>query len=165
MGSAFEIGFINPNSTASLVVSIAIAIMAIIGGVGTLFGPVVGVGVIVALDQVTNAALGSRPGASTAIYGLLLMVMVLIQPLLGPRLLIHDAPSLGLAPKAAGQIFEISGRIRESGTAVLLVEQDLHQALAIADRGYALDMGRIVLAGSGAELLGNPSVRSAYLGL
>jgi ABC-type branched-subunit amino acid transport system permease subunit len=77
---AFDIGFINPDSTASLAVSIEIAIMAIIGGVGTLVGPVVGAAVIVALNQATNAWLGARGGASTALYGLLLMATVLIQP-------------------------------------------------------------------------------------
>ncbi len=77
---AFDIGFINPDSTASLPLSIEIAIMAIIGGVGTLLGPVVGAGVIVALNQATNAWLGARGGASTALYGLLLMAAVLIQP-------------------------------------------------------------------------------------
>lgn len=77
---AFDIGFINPDSTASLALSIEIAIMAIIGGAGTLAGPVLGAGVIVALTQFTNAALGARGGASTALYGLLLMITVLIQP-------------------------------------------------------------------------------------
>lgn len=77
---AFDIGFINPDSTASLGLSIEIAIMAIVGGVGTLGGPVVGAGVIVALTQATNAALGSRGGVSTALYGLLLMITVLVQP-------------------------------------------------------------------------------------
>ncbi len=77
---AFDIGFINPDSTASLGLSIEIAIMAIIGGVGTLAGPIVGAGMIVALTQITNAALGSRGGASTALYGLLLMVTVLLRP-------------------------------------------------------------------------------------
>ena len=77
---AFDIGFINPDSTASLPLSVEIAIMAIVGGVGSLLGPVVGAGVVVALTQVTNAALGARGGASTALYGLLLMITVLIQP-------------------------------------------------------------------------------------
>lgn len=77
---AFDIGFINPDSTASLALSVEITIMAIVGGVGTLAGPVVGAGVVVALTQATNAALGARGGASTALYGLLLMATVLIQP-------------------------------------------------------------------------------------
>lgn len=77
---AFDIGFVNPDSTASLGLSIEIAIMAIVGGVGTLGGPVIGAGVIVALTQATNAALGARGGVSTALYGLLLMITVLLQP-------------------------------------------------------------------------------------
>lgn len=77
---AFDIGFINPDSAASLALSIEITIMAIVGGVGTSAGPVIGAGVVVALTQVTNAALGARGGASTALYGLLLIITVLIQP-------------------------------------------------------------------------------------
>jgi branched-chain amino acid transport system ATP-binding protein len=85
--------------------------------------------------------------------------------MLRPRLLILDEPSLGLAPKVAAQIFEVVARIREGGTAVLLVEQNLRQALAVSDRGYVLETGRIVLAGSSGDLLADSSVRSAYLGL
>lgn len=77
---AFDIGFINPDSTASLSLSVEITIMAIVGGVGTLAGPVVGAGVVVALTQLTNAVLGARGGASTALYGLLLMATVLLRP-------------------------------------------------------------------------------------
>ncbi len=77
---AFDIGFINPESTASLPFSVQIVIMAIVGGVGTLVGPVVGAGVIIVLTQFTNAVLGARGGASTALYGILVMAAVLIQP-------------------------------------------------------------------------------------
>ncbi len=85
--------------------------------------------------------------------------------MLRPRLLILDEPSLGLAPKVQSRIFAVIGGIRASGTAVLLVEQNLQQALAIADRGYVLETGRIVLSGTSPELLRNDKVRSAYLGL
>lgn len=85
--------------------------------------------------------------------------------MLRPRLLILDEPSLGLAPKVASRIFDVVGRIKESGTAVLLVEQNVHQALAIADRGYVLETGLIALAGVSRDLLRNDRVRSAYLGL
>jgi branched-chain amino acid transport system ATP-binding protein len=85
--------------------------------------------------------------------------------MLRPRLLILDEPSLGLAPKVASGIFEVVRSISQDGTAVLLVEQNLHQALAIADRGYVLETGRIVLSGTSRDLLGNAAVRSAYLGL
>ena len=82
-----------------------------------------------------------------------------------PRLLLLDEPSMGLAPKLVAEIFACVQALRQADTALLLVEQNALAALAIADRGYVLETGRIVLAGSGAELLANPSVRSAYLGL
>ena len=81
-----------------------------------------------------------------------------------PRLLLLDEPSLGLAPLMVKQIF---GAIREINerqkTTVLLVEQNAHQALRLADRGYVIQTGRIMLSGTGTELLANPEVRSAYL--
>ena len=81
-----------------------------------------------------------------------------------PRLLLLDEPSLGLAPLMVKQIF---GAIREINerqkTTVLLVEQNAHQALQLADRGYVMQTGRIILSGSGPELRANPEVRSAYL--
>jgi branched-chain amino acid transport system ATP-binding protein len=85
--------------------------------------------------------------------------------MLEPRLLLLDEPSLGLAPKMAETIFEVVARIRDMRTTVLLVEQNLHQALAIADRGYVLETGRIVLAAPSADLLRDPKVRAAYLGM
>jgi len=81
-----------------------------------------------------------------------------------PRLLLLDEPSLGLAPLMVKQIF---GAIREINerqkTTVLLVEQNAHQALQLAHRGYVMQTGRIMLSGTGTELLANPEVRSAYL--
>jgi len=81
-----------------------------------------------------------------------------------PRLLLLDEPSLGLAPLLVKQIF---GTIREINerqkTTVLLVEQNAHHALQLADRGYVMQTGRITLSGTGTELLANPEVRSAYL--
>jgi branched-chain amino acid transport system ATP-binding protein len=86
--------------------------------------------------------------------------------LAGPRLLLLDEPSLGLAPLVVRQIFEIIARMnRERGTTILLVEQNAHLALRIAHRGYVLENGRVVLTGTGPELLDDPAVRSAYLGL
>jgi len=86
--------------------------------------------------------------------------------LAGPRLLLLDEPSLGLAPLVVRQIFEIVTQMnRERGTTILLVEQNAHLALQTAHRGYVLETGRVVLAASGRELLENPAVRSAYLGL
>jgi len=86
--------------------------------------------------------------------------------LAAPRLLLLDEPSLGLAPLVVRQIFETVVRMnRERGTTILLVEQNAHLALQTAHRGYVLENGRIVLSGTGASLLENPAVRSAYLGL
>ncbi len=81
-----------------------------------------------------------------------------------PRLLLLDEPSMGLAPKLIQLIFRIITEINEQGTTVLLVEQNASQALAIAHRAYVLETGEIVKTGTGAELLGDPSVVAAYLG-
>lgn len=84
----------------------------------------------------------------------------------GPRLFMLDEPSLGLAPRLVTQIFETIGEIRQQqGVTILLVEQNAHMALQIADRGYVLEAGRVVLSGTGEELLANKHVRQAYLGL
>jgi branched-chain amino acid transport system ATP-binding protein len=81
-----------------------------------------------------------------------------------PRLLLLDEPSLGLAPMVAKQIFAAIADInRTQGLTVLLVEQNAFHALRLAHRGYVLQTGRIVLSGTGKELLANPEVRSAYL--
>ncbi|HCJ30101.1 MAG TPA: ABC transporter ATP-binding protein [Pseudomonas sp.] len=81
-----------------------------------------------------------------------------------PKLLLLDEPSLGLAPIIIQQIFEIIEQLREDGVTIFLVEQNANQALKLADRGYVLENGRIVMQGSGKELLSNPKVRDAYLG-
>ena len=81
-----------------------------------------------------------------------------------PRLLLLDEPTLGLAPIIIQQIFEIIERLRDRGMTIFLVEQNANQALKLADRGYVLETGRVVLAGTGAELLADPAVRQAYLG-
>jgi branched-chain amino acid transport system ATP-binding protein len=82
-----------------------------------------------------------------------------------PQLLLLDEPSLGLAPLAVKQIFRAIGEINErQKTTVLLVEQNAHHALRLADRGYVMQTGRIILSGTGPELLANPEVRAAYLG-
>jgi branched-chain amino acid transport system ATP-binding protein len=81
-----------------------------------------------------------------------------------PKLLMLDEPSLGLAPNLVAEIFEIIGRINSEGVTVLLVEQNAHRALGIANRAYVLETGKIVLAGTGKELLDDPKVREAYLG-
>jgi branched-chain amino acid transport system ATP-binding protein len=81
-----------------------------------------------------------------------------------PKLLLLDEPSLGLAPRLAEEVYERVGRIRESGLTILVVEQNTVLALAVADRGYVLETGRVVLAGPAAELKADPRVREAYLG-
>ena len=81
-----------------------------------------------------------------------------------PKLLLLDEPSLGLAPIIIQQIFDIIEQLRKDGVTVFLVEQNANQALKLADRAYVLENGRIVMQGSGAELLVDPKVRDAYLG-
>jgi branched-chain amino acid transport system ATP-binding protein len=81
-----------------------------------------------------------------------------------PRVLLLDEPSMGLAPILVQQIFDTIVSIRESGIAVLLVEQNAFLALQIADYGYVIETGEIALHGTGAELLDNPHVKEAYLG-
>ncbi|WP_405430754.1 ABC transporter ATP-binding protein [Micromonospora sp. NBC_00617] len=82
-----------------------------------------------------------------------------------PKLLLLDEPSMGLAPMLIQQIFDIIKEINEQGTTVLLVEQNAQQALARAHRAYVLETGRIVKSGTGAELLHDPAVKEAYLGV
>ncbi|HXF35235.1 MAG TPA: ABC transporter ATP-binding protein [Candidatus Acidoferrales bacterium] len=81
-----------------------------------------------------------------------------------PRLLLLDEPSLGLSPILVQTIFEVIREINARGTTVLLVEQNARQALAVASRGYCLDLGSIVYADSAANLLASPEVQAAYLG-
>ena len=81
-----------------------------------------------------------------------------------PRLLLLDEPSLGLAPLIVQQVFRIVADIRARGTTVLLVEQNAHMALSVADRGYVLETGRLLTAGTPDELWANGDVRAAYLG-
>ncbi|HYK95582.1 MAG TPA: ABC transporter ATP-binding protein [Candidatus Dormibacteraeota bacterium] len=81
-----------------------------------------------------------------------------------PRMLLLDEPSLGLAPILVAQVFETIKEINAQGTTVLLVEQNALQALAIAHRGYVLQIGEVVLSGKAAELRQNETVRKAYLG-
>ena len=81
-----------------------------------------------------------------------------------PRLIMMDEPSLGLAPLVVKDIFSIIRRINESGTTVLLIEQNANAALKIANRGYVMQTGNVTMTGTGLELLNDQSVREAYLG-
>jgi branched-chain amino acid transport system ATP-binding protein len=82
-----------------------------------------------------------------------------------PRLLMLDEPSLGLAPRIVFEIFETIKTIQAQGLTVLLVEQNVQQSLRLANRGYVLENGSVVLSGTGAELLGNEHTKRAYLGM
>jgi branched-chain amino acid transport system ATP-binding protein len=82
-----------------------------------------------------------------------------------PKLLVLDEPSLGLAPLLARNIFEIVAEINRQGTTVLLVEQNVHHSLRISSRAYVLETGRVVLEGAAADLLADPHVKQAYLGM
>ncbi len=82
-----------------------------------------------------------------------------------PRLLLLDEPSLGLAPIIIRQIFDIIRQVNKEGMTVFLVEQNANQALRVANRGYVMETGRVTLSGPSEELLANPEVRKAYLGV
>ena len=82
-----------------------------------------------------------------------------------PRILILDEPSLGLSPLLVEEMFALIRRINQDGIAVLLVEQNVVQSLALADRGYIMENGRFTLSGPSAELLENPDLKRSYLGI
>ena len=82
-----------------------------------------------------------------------------------PKLLMLDEPSLGLAPIVVEEMFKIIAKVAEQGMSILIVEQNLMQALNVAKRGYVLETGRITLEGSSRELLDNPEIKKAYLGI
>ena len=82
-----------------------------------------------------------------------------------PKILMLDEPSLGLAPIMVEEVFRVIREVNRRGVTVLLVEQNTAHALELAHRGYVLESGRVVLTGSGKELLANERVREAYLGM
>jgi branched-chain amino acid transport system ATP-binding protein len=82
-----------------------------------------------------------------------------------PRLLLLDEPTLGLAPQLVDTIFQAIAALSAQGTTIFIAEQDVHSTLEIADAGYVLENGRIVMAGSSQTLANDPRMRSAYLGL
>jgi branched-chain amino acid transport system ATP-binding protein len=110
------------------------------------------------LGERRNVAAGSLSGGEQQ---LLAMARALVQR---PKALLLDEPSMGLSPKLVETVFEIIAAERARGTAILLVEQNARQALAIADSAHVLERGRITLSGTGAELAGHDEVVAAYLG-
>ena len=93
-------------------------------------------------------------------------MLAMARALMGrPRLLLLDEPSMGLAPLLIQEIFRIVQTLRDQGITIFLVEQNAHAALAIADVGYVIETGGIILSGPGPELLNNEQVQSAYLGM
>ncbi|MBK7187201.1 MAG: ABC transporter ATP-binding protein [bacterium] len=107
-----------------------------------------------------------RRQASGTLSGGEQQMVAIARGLMGlPRLMMFDEPSLGLAPILVQEIFNIVKRIRDEGTTVLLVEQNVRQTLAIADRAYVLETGRVEKEGRGQDLLRDPHVKAAYLGL
>ena len=81
-----------------------------------------------------------------------------------PKLLMLDEPSLGLAPLIVKSMFKIIKTLNDQGMTILLVEQNIHQALKIADRAFVLKTGKITMVGKGAELLADPEIQKAYMG-
>ncbi|MDP3386613.1 MAG: ABC transporter ATP-binding protein [Eubacteriales bacterium] len=81
-----------------------------------------------------------------------------------PKILLMDEPSMGLAPLLVDEIFDIIEKLNQAGTTILLVEQNAHKALKVADRGYVLETGKIIAEGKASDLLEDDSVRMAYLG-
>lgn len=111
------------------------------------------------LEERRNQLAGTLSGGEQQMLAIGRSLMTL------PKLLMLDEPSLGLAPLIVQDIFRIVGEIRETGTTVLIVEQNAVQTLSIADHAYVMENGEIVLQGTGEELLEDPQIRSAYLGL
>lgn len=108
------------------------------------------------MRQAAPAATSSARGQQMLAMGRALMSR--------PRLLMLDEPSMGLAPILVEQVFDIIRELHEVGTTILLVEQNARMALSIADRGYVLETGSVVLEGTGAELMQSDAVKKAYLG-
>ncbi|MFV0439023.1 MAG: ABC transporter ATP-binding protein [Desulfopila sp.] len=110
------------------------------------------------LSDRTNQKAGSLSGGEQQMLAIGRALMAM------PDLLMLDEPSLGLSPLVVKEIFALIATLNEQQTTILLVEQNIHQALRIADRAYVLKTGRIVMAGGGQELLVNPEVQKAYIG-
>ena len=111
------------------------------------------------LAEITNRLAGYCSGGEQQMIAIARALMA------APRMLMLDEPSLGLAPILIKSIFETVRRIADQGTTVLLVEQDVKHSLGLSDRGYVLEHGRIVMEGPAKNLLDDPHIKTAYLGL
>ncbi len=111
------------------------------------------------LDEMRNIPAGALSGGQQQMLAVGRALMA------KPRLLLLDEPSMGLAPKLVEQILKAVADLRDTGLTVLLVEQNARAALAIADRGYVMETGRIATSGSSAELLADNRIQEAYLGV
>ena len=111
------------------------------------------------LDERKNQMAGSLSGGEQQMLAIARALMI------NPKLLMLDEPSLGLAPIVVKEMFEIIENVAQTGVSILLVEQNLKQALGVASRGYVLETGRIAMQGKSEELLNDPKVQAAYLGV
>lgn len=117
-----------------------------------------------AMDRFPILRERARQLAGTLSGGQQQMLVIARALMAKPKLLLLDEPSLGLAPVISSQVFAIISEIRREGVTILLIEQNAKRALAIADRAYVLELGRLVLQGPAAEVAGHPKVIEAYLG-
>lgn len=111
------------------------------------------------LDERQNQLAGSLSGGEQQMLAIARALMI------NPKLLMLDEPSLGLAPIVVKEMFEIISKVSKTGVSILLVEQNLKQALGVASYGYVLETGRIVMEGEAKTLLDNPNIQAAYLGV
>jgi branched-chain amino acid transport system ATP-binding protein len=111
------------------------------------------------LQQRQNQMAGSLSGGEQQ------MLAIARAQMINPKLLMLDEPSLGLAPIIVEEVFELIATVAKQGQSILIVEQNLVQALGVADRAYVLETGRLVMQGSAKDLRDNPDIQKAYLGL
>lgn len=111
------------------------------------------------LEERKNQIAGSLSGGEQQMLAIARALMI------DPKLLMLDEPSLGLAPIIVKEMFEIISKVAEQGVSILLVEQNLLQALSVADRGYVIETGKIVMQGEAKELLADKNIQSTYLGI